>query len=112
MEGIFQPTHFWFLVIILLILASRFIFSANRVRQKTPEREMMNPGTARWVKAAAAVVLGNALYFYLMPSLPPGAQHTPAKLDFGIVVDFWFCLFMYGIIEGGMQLSQWLRKRK
>jgi len=29
-----------------------------------------------------------------------------------VLVDFWFCLVMYGLIEGGMQLSRWLRGRK
>ena len=68
--------------------------------------------TIRWLKSLAAVLLGNALYFYLLPSLPPPAQHKPMQLDLGVLVDFWFCLFMYGLIEGGMQLSRWWRNRK
>ena len=68
--------------------------------------------TIRWLKSLAAVLLGNALYFYLLPSLPPPAQHKPMRLDLGVLVDFWFCLVMYGLIEGGMQLSRWLRGRK
>ena len=68
--------------------------------------------TIRWLKSLAAVLLGNALYFYLLPSLPPPAQHKPMQLDLGVLVDFWFCLVMYGLIEGGMQLSRWWRNRK
>lgn len=72
----------------------------------------MTAQTARWGKSLAAVLLGNALYFYLLPLLPPAAQHKPMDLDLGILVDFWFCLFTYGLIEAGVQLSRWLRKRK
>ena len=72
----------------------------------------MTAQTGRWAKSLAAVSLGNLLYFYLLPSLPPPAQHQPMQLDLGVLVDLWFCLCMYGLIEGGMQLSRWLRKRK
>jgi hypothetical protein len=72
----------------------------------------MTAQMVRWLKALAAVLLGNALYFYLLPSLPPPAQHKPMQLDLGVLVDFWFCLVMYGLIEGGMQLSRWLRSRR
>jgi len=68
--------------------------------------------SVRWLKSLAAVLLGNALYFYLLPSLPPPARHKPMHLDLGVVVDFWICLCMYGLIEGGMQLSRWWRNRK
>ena len=72
----------------------------------------MKANTALWLKSAAAVVLGNILYFYLLPSLPPPAQHQPMKLDLGVLVDLWFCLCAYGLLEAGMQISRWLRKRK
>ncbi len=72
----------------------------------------MSANAIRWLKSLAAVLLGFALYYYLMPSLPPAARHEPMKFDIGVLVAFWFCLCMYGLIEGGMQLSRWLRKRK
>ena len=46
-----------------------------------------------------AVVAGNAVYFLLMPHLPPAARHDPAKLDIGVLVDFWFCLVFLGLIK-------------
>jgi hypothetical protein len=48
----------------------------------------------------AAVVLGNIIYFLLMPHLPPAARHRPMRLlpDLGMIVDFWICLVMYGVI--------------
>jgi hypothetical protein len=46
-----------------------------------------------------AVVLGNAVYFLLMPHLPPAARHDPARPDLGVIVDFWFCLVFWGLIK-------------
>lgn len=48
----------------------------------------------------AAVVLGNAIYFLLMDYLPPAARHSRYTLwpDLGLLIDFWICLVMYGLI--------------
>lgn len=46
-----------------------------------------------------AVVLGNVVYFLLMPHLPAAARHDPAKLDLGVIIDFWFCLVFLGAIK-------------
>lgn len=48
----------------------------------------------------AAVVLGNAIYFLIMPHLPPAAQHRSLRLlpDLGLLIDFWICLVLYGLI--------------
>ena len=62
----------------------------------------------RLLKQLAAVVLGSLLYFFvLMPHLPPAARHEPFRLDWGLIVDAWLCLVVYGLIE----LSPRLRKR-
>lgn len=51
-------------------------------------------------KSFVAVISGNALYFLiLMPLLPPVARHKPYQLDLGLIVDFWTCLFCYGVVE-------------
>ena len=51
------------------------------------------------LQALVAIVLGNIVYFLLLPWLPPGARHHRFKLDLGEVVDFWFCLVAYGLIR-------------
>ena len=51
------------------------------------------------VQALVAIVLGNVVYFLLLPSLPPVARHHRFHLDLGTVVDFWFCLVAYGLIR-------------
>jgi hypothetical protein len=55
---------------------------------------------AALLKQFVAIVIGNALYFFLlMPHLPAKAQHRPDKLDLGLLVDFWICVVVYGLIE-------------
>ena len=52
------------------------------------------------LKQTVAVVVGNLLYFFvLMPHLPPGGRHHPDQLDLGLIVDFWVCVVLYGVIE-------------
>ena len=59
----------------------------------------MSKSTANFLQALAAVLLGNAIYFFLNKYLPVGARHVPLQLDLGIVVDFCFCLVVFGIIK-------------
>lgn len=47
----------------------------------------------------AAVVIGNVLYFVLLcPVLPPAGRHGIARIDLGLLIDFWICLVVYGVI--------------
>lgn len=55
----------------------------------------------KWVKYLIAILLGNALYFAVSPHLPPAAQHHSWAVDLGTVVNFWFCLLVYGLLELG-----------
>ncbi len=59
----------------------------------------MTQKSARLYKAVAAVLLGNLAYFGVMPQLPPEMHHRRFELDLGTVVDAWFCLCVYGLIE-------------
>lgn len=68
----------------------------------------MTATTRRWIKYLAAIVLGNALYFALSPHLPLAARHHSLRFDLGTIVDFWFCLFFYGVFE----LVSFLRARR
>jgi len=52
------------------------------------------------LKQAVAVVVGNLLsFFVLMPHLPAAGRHRPDRLDLGLIVDFWLCVVLYGVIE-------------
>ncbi len=52
-----------------------------------------------FLQALFAIILGNIVYFLLMPSLPAVARHRPTHVDLGMVIDFWFCLVAYGLIR-------------
>ena len=58
-----------------------------------------SPVFINFLQALLAIVLGNVMYFILMPSLPAAAQHHRFHTDLGTVVDFWFCLVAYGLIR-------------
>lgn len=68
----------------------------------------MSATATRWLKSLIAVLLGNGLYFSLAPHLPAAARHHPLRLDLGILVDLWFCLVVYGVLD----LAILLRKRR
>jgi hypothetical protein len=68
----------------------------------------MSATATRWLKSLTAVLLGNGLYFSLAPHLPATARHHPLRLDLGILVDLWFCLVVYGVLD----LAILLRKRR
>ena len=63
--------------------------------------------TTNFLQSLLAVLLGNAAYFVLMPSLPPAARHKLFAIDLGLLVDFWFCLVAYGLIR----TASWWRHR-
>jgi hypothetical protein len=52
-----------------------------------------------FLQALLAIILGNVVYFALVPSLPLIARHRPFRVDLGMVIDFWFCLVIYGLIR-------------
>ena len=61
----------------------------------------------RLLKQFAAVLLGSLLYFFvLMPHLPPAARHKPYRLDWGLLVDAWICLAIYGLIDLALRLRR------
>lgn len=70
---------------------------------------MSKQGVAvNFVQSLAAVLLGNAMYYLLMPSLPLAARHKLFQVDLGLVVDFWFCLVAFGLI----QTARWWRHKQ
>jgi len=52
-----------------------------------------------FLQALLAIILGNVVYFLLVPSLAPIARHRPYRIDLGTLIDFWFCLVAYGLIR-------------
>lgn len=46
-----------------------------------------------------AILAGNAIFLAVNPHLPSHLQHRIFRMDWGIAVDFAFCLAAYGIIR-------------
>jgi len=53
----------------------------------------------RWAKALLAVLLGNLVYFTLMPRLPIAARHVPFRLDLGLLVDCCLCAVVFVLVS-------------
>jgi hypothetical protein len=69
-----------------------------------PGSPVSKPNITNFIQSFVAVVVGNVVYYLLMPHLPPAARHNPAKMDLGVLVDFWFCLVCLGAIK---TVSRW-----
>jgi hypothetical protein len=52
-----------------------------------------------FLDALVAVLLGNAIYFLLMPHLPRVARHALFREDWGLVVDFAICLMIFVVVK-------------
>ena len=59
----------------------------------------MSKSVVNFLHALIAVLVGNASYFLLERYLPARAHHSPFRLDLGMLVDFWFCLVVFGIVK-------------
>jgi len=60
---------------------------------------------AKLLRYLVAILLGNGLYLSLSDYLPPAARQGTYKVGLGTVVDFWFCLMVFGLMELGAFLS-------
>ena len=70
----------------------------------------MSRTTERWLKYLVAVLLGNAMYFGLSRYLPPAARQAAYGFNVGTLVDLWFCVAIYGLLELGTFLGRRARK--
>ncbi len=43
----------------------------------------------------AAILVGNAVYFTLLPHLPARVRHEPYAFDLGLILDFALCVAAY-----------------
>lgn len=60
-----------------------------------------------FLKSLIAVLAGNAAYFLLLePHLPAAARHHAFEFDLGLLLNFWVCLVIYGLIELVLRLRR------
>jgi len=60
-----------------------------------------SPTVRNSLDALVAVLVGNAIYFLLMPHLPRVMRHSLFKEDWGLVVDFVVCTIVFVIVKIG-----------
>jgi hypothetical protein len=50
-------------------------------------------------RSLIAVLAGNLIYYSVESYLPTRAQHDLYRIDWGLAVNFWFCLACYGVVR-------------
>lgn len=53
----------------------------------------------RWARALLAVLLGNLVYFAIMPKLPSAARHVPFRPDLGLLLDCLICTVVFVLLS-------------
>lgn len=71
----------------------------------------MTSTVRRWLEYLVAILIGNFLYFTASRYLPPAARDAATHVGLGTLVDLWFCLFAYGLIELGRFLGTRLKRK-
>jgi hypothetical protein len=52
-----------------------------------------------FLDALAAVLVGNAIYYLLMPHLPAVARHRFFREDWGLLLDFAICTVIFVVVK-------------
>ena len=52
-----------------------------------------------FLDALVAVLAGNAIYYLLMPHLPPVARHGLFKEEWGLLLDFAICTVIFAGVK-------------
>ena len=70
-------------------------------------RQFLGATLRRWLEYLAAILLGNAIYYFsLLPHLPEALRHEGFAIDWGVLVDFAVCVAVFGLIRLGARLQQ------
>jgi hypothetical protein len=52
-----------------------------------------------WMKMLLAVLLGNLIYFLILPQLPDELRHHIFRVDVGLILDMATCAIIYVLIR-------------
>ena len=83
----------------LIIASLPDVEAASLPREAAAPEKQMTTNASRWIRWLVIILLGNGFYFALFPYLPPAARHRRFQVDLGTLVDFWFCLIVFGVFE-------------
>jgi hypothetical protein len=69
-------------------------------------RQYLGATPRRWMEYLAAILIGNAIYYFsLFPHLPGTLRHQGFGTDWGAGVDFLVCVGVYGLIRVGSRIQ-------
>ena len=70
----------------------------NEFGRRRQPRPLTGRARPAWLDLLGAVLVGNAIYFFLLfPHLPELWRHQPFVLDLGLGLDFLVCMALYGL---------------
>jgi len=68
-------------------------------------RQFLGITLRRWLEYLAAILIGNAIYYFsLVPHLPEALRHQGFQIDWGMLLNFAVCVAVYGLIRLGSRL--------
>ncbi len=53
----------------------------------------------KFTKIFVAVIGGNAIYYVFEDNLPAVFHHRIFSFDWGLLLDFWICVFLWMILD-------------
>jgi hypothetical protein len=63
-----------------------------------------------FLHGVAAVVIGNLIYYLVLTKhLPAPARHQAGHLDLGLLIDFWLCVAIWGVLRLAARQRGWRR---
>jgi len=81
------------------------LHGASKRMATEQQHEFLGVTPRRWIEYLAAVVLGNAIYYFsFVPHLPGPLRHQGFEMDWGVAIDFLTCVGVYGLIRLGSSL--------
>src|SRR5262245_61734508 len=52
-----------------------------------------------WMKMLLAILLGNLVYFFILPYVPESFGHEMFQTDAGLMLDFGICVVLYLVVR-------------
>ena len=66
----------------------------------------------KFTKIFVAVIGGNAIYYLFEDNLPDIFHHKLFTFDWGLLLDFWICVFLWVILDLLSKLRLRLRTKR
>jgi hypothetical protein len=97
-DGAFTA-QFWSPILLESVLGLGQNSNPNSSKRPAPRR-FLGVTLRRWLEYLVAILIGQAIYYYsLVPHLPMSFRHQDFRIDLGMLLDFFVCVAVYGLIR-------------